>query len=145
VQHSAEQWFSMHGMAASGAEATQGNVAVTTKSTALGILWHIPCRDCALPRPLTSLPEGFVPRELQDQLTPQQVESLAILTTHDQLTASQCDAFSQSGYAADPSQHGGGRDMQKRENARRRRFGKIRAAEADVMAARPPAFDVMQC
>lgn len=98
----------MHGMAATGAEATQGNVAVTTESTAPGILWHIPCRDCALPRPLTSLPEGFVPRELQDQLTLQQVESLAVLTTHDQLTASQCDAFSQRGYAADPSRHGGG-------------------------------------
>ena len=115
------------------------------ESTPLGKLWHIPCRDCALPRPLTSLPEGFVPRELQDQLTPQQVQSLSVLTTHDQLTASQYGALSQRRYAANPSRHDGGLDMQKRENARKRRVGRIRAAEADVMAARPPAFDVMQC
>jgi hypothetical protein len=68
----------MHGMAATGAAATQATVAVTTELPALGILWHIPCRDCALPRPLTSLPEGFVPRELQDQLTPQQVQPLSV-------------------------------------------------------------------
>jgi hypothetical protein len=68
----------MHGTAATGAEPTQATVAVTTGLTALSILWHIPCRDCALPRPLTSLPEGFVPRELQDQLTPQQVQSSSV-------------------------------------------------------------------
>ena len=65
-------------MAATGAEATQETVAETSEMTALGTVWHISCRDCALPRPLTSLPEGFVPRELQDQLTPQQVQSLSV-------------------------------------------------------------------
>lgn len=61
-------------------------------------------RDKSLPRPLSSLPEGYAPPELEERLTKQEL----------------------------------------RKRARDKRVAGFRAAEADVMAARPPAFDVVR-
>lgn len=114
------------------------------------------CRDASLPRPLSSLPAGFVPKELQERLSEKEVMTDAKNNMNFRILASLrpvtrkvvlavehllCTGL-QRGTVVNisPDDY-----MQKLQRARKKRVAGIRAAEADVMAARPPAFDVSPC